>query len=64
MLLADASFTTSPVRCGYWTTDGSERTFHTSKEPLYIKVAATFRLAHAATVKDAIRVFTAATGAM
>ena len=58
MLLADASFTPSPVRCGYWSTDNGVRTFHTSKEPLYIKVAATFRLMHAATVKDAVRMFT------
>lgn len=61
MLLADASFTSSPVRCGYWSTDNGVRTFHTSKEPLYIKVAATFRLMHTATVRDAVRMFTGET---
>lgn len=61
MLLADATFTPSPVRCGYWTTGTGERVFHTSKEPLYIKVSATFRLMHAATVKDAVRIFTGET---
>ena len=59
MLLADATFTPSPVRVGYWRTSGNgTREFVKSSEPLYIKVSATFRLAHVATVKDAIRVFT------
>lgn len=61
MLLQDATFTPSPVRCGYWTTSNGVRTFTTSKEPLYIKVSATFRLMHAATVKDAVRMFTGET---
>lgn len=61
MLLQDATFTPSPVRCGYWTTHNGVRTFTTSKEPLYIKVSATFRLMHAATVKDAVRMFTGET---
>lgn len=54
MLLADATFTPSPVRCGYW----ENHKFQTSSEPLYIKVQATFRLAHTATVTDAVRMFT------
>ena len=58
MLLSDATFTPSPVRCGYWTNVGGRRQFIKSSEPLYIKVQATFRLAHTATVKDAVRMFT------
>ena len=62
MLIQDASFTPSPVRCGWWGTSANgERVFNTSKEPLYIKVAATFRLMHTATVKDAVRMFTGET---
>jgi hypothetical protein len=55
MLLADATFTPSPVRCGYWSKEG---TFNRTSEPLYIKVTATFRLAHTATTTDAVRMFT------
>lgn len=54
MLLEDATFTPSTVRTGYW--QGNQ--FITSAEPLYIKVSATFRLAHAATVADVARMFT------
>ena len=62
MLIQDASFTPSPVRCGWWGTGANgERVFNTSKEPLYIKVAATFRLMHTATVRDAVRMFTGET---
>ena len=61
MLLSDATFTPSPVRCGYWTKEGNNKVFNTSSEPLYIKVQATFRLAHTATVRDAIRMFTGKT---
>lgn len=62
MLLADATFTPSPVRCGYWTKNSSgQRQFIKSSEPLYIKVGATFRLTHTATVRDAVRMFTGKT---
>ena len=61
MLLSDATFTPSPVRCGYWTTNNGQRVFMKSSEPLYIKVTATFRLAHTATVRDAVRMFTGKT---
>lgn len=54
MLLQDATFTPSTVRTGYW----SNNTFITSSEPLYIKVNASFRLMHAATLADATRLFT------
>lgn len=58
MLLADATFTPSTVRTGYWTKNGDNQVFVTSPEPLYIKVTATFRLMHSATVADAKRMFT------
>lgn len=59
MLLADATFTPSPVRCGYWTTSSEgKKQFVQTSEPLYIKITATFRLAHVATVGDAINMFT------
>lgn len=61
MLLSDATFTPSPVRCGYWTHENGQRVFIKSSEPLYIKVTATFRLAHTATVRDAVRMFTGKT---
>lgn len=61
MLLSEATFTPSPVRCGYWENVGSSRVFHKTSEPLYIKVSATFRLAHTATVRDAVRMFTGET---
>ena len=61
MLLSDATFTPSPVRCGYWTHENGQRVFMKSSEPLYIKVTATFRLAHTATVRDAVRMFTGKT---
>ena len=61
MLLSDATFTPSPVRCGYWTNNNGQRVFIKSSEPLYIKVTATFRLAHTATVRDAVRMFTGKT---
>ena len=61
MLLSDATFTPSPVRCGYWTNNNGQRVFMKSSEPLYIKVTATFRLAHTATVRDAVRMFTGKT---
>ena len=58
MLLADATFTPSPVRVGYWRTNSNgTREFVKSSEPLYIKVSATFRMSHVATVKDAVRMF-------
>lgn len=64
MLLADVTFNPSTVRAGYWTTKGdrgkisSNMVFVPSKEPLFIKVDATFRLMHSATVQDAVRMFT------
>ena len=61
MLLSDATFTPSPVRCGYWTNNNGQRVFEKSSEPLYIKVTATFKLAHTATVRDAVRMFTGKT---
>ena len=58
MLLADATFTPSPVRVGYWNTGNNKiREFIPTSEPLYIKVSATFRLAHVATVRDVQRMF-------
>lgn len=66
MLLADINFTPSTVRAGYWessSTSGYTKTanFYTSSEPLYIKINATFRMMHAATTTDAIRMFTGGT---
>lgn len=54
MLLESVNFTTSTVRTGYW----NGNVFHTSSEPLYIKVDAQFRLMHAATLADVTRMFT------
>lgn len=54
MLLESVTFNPSTVRTGYW--EGN--TFIKSKEPLYIKVSAKFRLSHAATVADVTRMFT------
>lgn len=54
MLLTDATFTPSTVRTGYW----QGNVFRTSGEPLYIKVTATFKLMHAATLEDATLLFT------
>lgn len=54
MLLTDITFNTSTVRAGYW--NGSN--FVKTSEPLYIRCSANFRLAHAATVDDAARIFT------
>lgn len=57
LLLADISFNTSTVRAGFW----ENGVFQYSGEPLYIKVSAKFRLSHAATTTDAIRLFTGGT---
>lgn len=54
MLLEGITFNASTVRAGYW--NGSN--FVKSSEPLYIRCSADFRLAHAATVDDAARIFT------
>lgn len=54
MLLNDITFNASTVRAGYW----RNGVFIKSKEPLYIRCSANFRLAHAATVDDAARIFT------
>lgn len=64
MLLTDATFTPSTVRAGYWSGDinkGNPNTFIKSKEPLYIRISASFKLMHATTVEDATRLFTGGT---
>lgn len=53
MLLETVNFTPSTVRTGYW----ENGTFITSREPLYIRINASFRLSHMTTVEDARRVF-------
>lgn len=57
MLLESCDFTPSTVKAGYWV----GTTFRPSPEPLYIKVNASFKLMHAATVSDAVRLFTGGT---
>ena len=71
MLLESVEFTPSTVRAGYWNERKSDAlsnikvigngSFVTSSEPLYIKVSASFRLMHTATVADAVRLFTGGT---
>ena len=62
MLLESLEMTPSTVRAGYWNgieNKGINQTasFKGSGEPLYIKVSASFKLAHATTVSDVMGMF-------
>lgn len=62
MLLESIDFTPSTVRAGYWEgiTDkgiSQQATFKGSSEPLYIKINASFKLMHTATINDVQKLF-------
>lgn len=65
MLLESVTFNPSTVRVGYWNyglksngKDADTAQFVKTSEPLYIRVSLKLRLMHAATVEDAIVLFT------